>query len=223
MEKEISKQDKLQHCARLVKKPLQVLAQLDGFLVEDPNILDPDENGLAACGREAEELFNGVWDMRVFIKPETSREKALGLLDKMRDWIAHSKEWRMFIEDKQDRPALALQLKPRSCNAPCKLCGADFYHRSGPGLFLAGTELLACCECGRKHEPKLVEALLAYRDKLRESDLRDDHIAPIKSNASNGIDDDTLPLRPTWHHPNAWKTGYFVLAKNAKSELLEDA
>jgi hypothetical protein len=37
--------------------------------------------------------------MRLFIKPETSREDALALLDGMRAWIARSKEWSMFKPD----------------------------------------------------------------------------------------------------------------------------
>jgi len=99
MERKISKDEKQWLCNALSKKPLQVLTQLEGFAVDgyDP-VLEPDENGYAACGGEAEEFFNGPWDLRLFIKPELSRKDALGLLDKLRDWIVRYEAWPMFID-----------------------------------------------------------------------------------------------------------------------------
>jgi hypothetical protein len=196
MEKAVSKQQKLQHCAHLLKKPLQVLAQLDGFVMKGPDdILNPDEHGLAVCGGKAKELFNGVWNMRLFIQPELSRKEALGLLDKMRDWIARSQAWPMFKPDGlpgkgygvHRPPDLALQLNHRPYHAPCKLCGTETNHERGPALFVAGAEDLVCGDCGRKHAPELRGMLEAcWTEKCYPA---------AKANASNGADeDDNLPF-----------------------------
>jgi hypothetical protein len=163
MEKTISKEEKQQLCEQLVDKPLQVLTQFDGFAkLKGLDVLDPDEHGFAVTGGKAEELFNGAWDMRLFIKPETSRNNALALLDRMRDWIARSHEWPMFEYNRRDRPSLAIQVTPAG-DSDCALCAGGFRcELDGPGLVVAGTGEPVCYSCGRKHAPILEHALEVY-------------------------------------------------------------
>jgi hypothetical protein len=63
------------------------------------------------------------------------------------------------MQDKQDRPALAIQHNNVVTNDPCAICAGRTDPECGPELFVAGTTALVCYPCERKYEPELVGAL----------------------------------------------------------------
>lgn len=62
--------------------------------------------------------------------------------------------------------ALDVHHNNAATNDPCAICGARTDPECGPELFLSGTEALVCYECGKQHDPELVDMLMTYRERL---------------------------------------------------------
>jgi hypothetical protein len=50
---------------------------------------------------------------------------------------------------------VVLEYKPEATNEPCGLCGQPASAPAGMQLFLVGSTVPLCPECGRKHAPSL--------------------------------------------------------------------
>jgi hypothetical protein len=80
-----TKAELLDHYA--TREPTRFL-QFDAFANVGPDtIVRPDQDGDSLFRTETFELMTGLPAVRVLITPGTSKEKALQLLDKIKDWI----------------------------------------------------------------------------------------------------------------------------------------
>jgi hypothetical protein len=85
--------------ARVLEKyagrPLRTFVQVDGWAGWD-NGIDPDpRTPYPLCGGTTRELMHGS-DVRLLIRPDTTRSDVFAILDKMREWLAEEEEWPPF-------------------------------------------------------------------------------------------------------------------------------
>ena len=86
------KPTKGQLLAHYAKRPVTRFHQYDGFKLEEWDcVLDPDEHGYSVMGGETHELMHGA-NVRVLIRPDTSREDAVELLERITRSVRDSQQ-----------------------------------------------------------------------------------------------------------------------------------
>lgn len=81
-----TKEGLLKHYA--TKEPKQFY-QVDGFYMPEgeDSFMHPDTDGDCIMSGERTELMTATWDVRVLIPESTSKETAIRMLEKIKEWI----------------------------------------------------------------------------------------------------------------------------------------